>query len=77
MNLYVQMAVFSAPINCQVNPNNMVRAINDDCAFSYHTSGAQFAFVDGSVHFISQNIDQQTNSNLNDKSDGNVLAQWQ
>ena len=68
---------FSAPINAQTNFNRMVTAINDDSAFSYHTGGAQFVFCDGSVHFISESVAQQTYSDLNDISDGNVLGQWE
>jgi prepilin-type N-terminal cleavage/methylation domain-containing protein/prepilin-type processing-associated H-X9-DG protein len=68
---------FNSPINCQCKPQTMVSAINDDCAFSYHTGGAQFVFCDGSVHFISENLSQQTNSDLNDRSDGRPLGEWQ
>ena len=68
---------FSSPINAQTNPNRMVTAINDDSAFSYHAGGAQFVFADGSVHFISESVAQQTYSDLNDISDGAVLGQWE
>ena len=67
----------NSPINCQCNPNRMRQAINDDCAFSYHPAGAQFAFADGSVHFISENLDIATYCNLHDRRDGNVLGQWE
>ncbi len=66
----------NSPINCQCNPNSMILAINDDCAFSYHTSGAQFAFCDGSVHFISENVAISTYCNLHDRRDGEVLGDW-
>lgn len=36
---------------------------------SYHTGGAQFVFGDGSVHFISENI-EHTNTNFNDPGIG-------
>jgi prepilin-type N-terminal cleavage/methylation domain-containing protein/prepilin-type processing-associated H-X9-DG protein len=66
----------NSPINATVNPNQMYFANNDDNAFSFHPAGAQFAFADGSVHFISQNLDIATYCNLFDRRDGNVLGQW-
>lgn len=66
----------NSPINGQVNPNTMAFAINDDCAFSYHAGGAQFAFCDGSVHFISENISMATYCNLHDKRDGVPIGSW-
>lgn len=66
----------NSPINCQCNASRMILAINDDCAFSYHPAGAQFAFADGSVHFLSENLDMSTYCNLHDKRDGQVLGQW-
>jgi prepilin-type N-terminal cleavage/methylation domain-containing protein/prepilin-type processing-associated H-X9-DG protein len=42
-------------------------------AKSNHSGGANFAFVDGSVHFINQNIDHQTYQYLGCRNDGQVL----
>jgi prepilin-type N-terminal cleavage/methylation domain-containing protein/prepilin-type processing-associated H-X9-DG protein len=41
---------------------------------SNHTGGANFAFVDGSVHFINQNIDQITLIRLCVRNDGEVVT---
>ena len=43
---------------------------------SMHTGGAQFLFVDGSVHFLSQNINYLTYQYLGGRSDGNVAGQY-
>ncbi|QDU42446.1 Type II secretion system protein G precursor [Symmachiella dynata] len=51
-------------------------AICDDCFASQHTGGVFFLFADGSVHFISENIDGQTYSDLGDKADGNVVGEF-
>lgn len=67
---------FSAPINAATSPNDMLNAINDDSAFSFHTGGAQCVFADGSVHFLSENIENTTYSNMHDISDGQVLGEW-
>ena len=67
----------NSPINCQCNRNTMFRAINDDCAFSFHPGGATFTFTDGSVQFLSQNLDMGVYCNLHDRRDGNALGQWQ
>lgn len=40
---------------------------------SYHTGGVQFVFVDGSVHFITQNINTTTLANLASRNDGQVV----
>ncbi|HWL10000.1 MAG TPA: DUF1559 domain-containing protein, partial [Planctomicrobium sp.] len=43
---------------------------------SYHTGGAHFTFVDGSVRFIGDNIDYRTYCNLGDRMDGEVLGEF-
>lgn len=69
----------SAPINAGVTPNNMYNAVSDDSAFSFHTGGAQFLFVDGSVKFITENIDNTHNGtwcSLNGINDGIVIGEY-
>jgi prepilin-type N-terminal cleavage/methylation domain-containing protein len=46
---------------------------DDDCAFSWHHNGAYFAFCDGSVHFLTEDIDIETYKNLGQRNDGNVI----
>ena len=46
----------------------------DDCSFSWHTNGAFFGFVDGSVHFFSENLALRTFELLGDRSDGEVIG---
>jgi prepilin-type N-terminal cleavage/methylation domain-containing protein/prepilin-type processing-associated H-X9-DG protein len=48
----------------------------DDCFASQHTGGVQFLFADGSVRFVSDNIDMATYRNLGDKADGNVVSEF-
>jgi prepilin-type N-terminal cleavage/methylation domain-containing protein/prepilin-type processing-associated H-X9-DG protein len=66
----------TAIINCQCTPSTMYKAINDDCAFSWHSGGAQFSFCDGSSRFINQNISTQTWCRLNGRDDGNSLGDF-
>ncbi len=42
---------------------------------SYHTGGANFAFADGSVRFLSQNIDANAYKNLGNRADGEMI-EW-
>lgn len=41
---------------------------------SYHTGGANFGMGDGSVQFVSENIDLQTYQNLGARNDGQVVT---
>jgi prepilin-type N-terminal cleavage/methylation domain-containing protein/prepilin-type processing-associated H-X9-DG protein len=41
---------------------------------SKHPAGAMFAFADGSVHFVRENIDHTTYQMLGDRRDGNAVA---
>jgi len=43
---------------------------------SLHTGGAQISMCDGSVHFVSENIDQETLRNLFARDDGEVIGEF-
>lgn len=43
---------------------------------SRHTGGAQFLLGDGSVHFLSENIDHETYNRLGGKMDGEVVGEF-
>lgn len=45
-------------------------------ARSAHVGGAQFVFADGSVHFISENIDVNTYQALGSRADGDVVGEY-
>jgi len=45
-------------------------------AGSFHTGGMHCLLADGSVHFLSENLDTITRYNLARMSDGNVLGEW-
>ncbi len=40
---------------------------------SYHTGGGNFVLADGSVHFLSQNIDPQTFQFMGNRADGEMI----
>jgi prepilin-type N-terminal cleavage/methylation domain-containing protein/prepilin-type processing-associated H-X9-DG protein len=61
------------PINGYVTPNRMGFARSDDCAFSFHTGGANFCFGDGSVRFLSENVDINMYSRMHSINDGLVI----
>lgn len=65
-------------INCWTGagPSEWWTAIDDDCAWSFHVGGAQFAFCDGSVHFISENVNAETYFNLGSRLDGAILGDF-
>jgi prepilin-type N-terminal cleavage/methylation domain-containing protein len=46
---------------------------DDDCTFSSHPGGAFFVFVDGSVHWLSENLELRTFALLGMKNDGEIL----
>lgn len=43
---------------------------------SAHTGGAQFCLADGSVHFLSENIDQTLYENLSTMADGKITGEF-
>jgi len=59
------------------NCKNNMQCWNESWAFkSMHTGGAQFLLVDGSVRFISENINYNTYQYLGGRSDGNVVGEF-
>lgn len=47
---------------------------SDDCAFSWHVGVVLFAFVDGSVHSVTENLELRTFALLGDRMDGEVIG---
>ena len=43
---------------------------------SWHEGGAQMAIADGSVRFISENIDSFTYQNLGNRADGQMIGDF-
>lgn len=46
-----------------------------DCSFSWHAGGAYFAFVDGSVRFLTENLERHTFWLLGDRMDDEVIRE--
>jgi prepilin-type N-terminal cleavage/methylation domain-containing protein/prepilin-type processing-associated H-X9-DG protein len=60
---------------CATAPDRYYRNFNVSAGFkSWHPGGVNFAFVDGSVHFLSENIDDQTYQYLGCRNDGQVVS---
>ena len=77
----------NGPINFQTCPGeglgasqtgcNQISTYNTDAGFkSRHTGGAQFLLGDGTVRFISENIDYLTYQRLGNRSDGQVIGEF-
>ena len=77
-----------SPINCNINGVRQFPLSDsdaerlpggrgsDDCAFSWHTGGAYFGFVDGSVHFLSESISLRIFQLLGDRLDNELSLNW-
>ena len=56
---------------------NQTNAWNIGWGFkSMHSGGAQFVFVDGSVHFLNSSINYSTYQYLGGRADGNVVGDY-
>ena len=76
----VPAAMFHLKINSsflQAREDNQTVSWPDATGYaSYHTGGAQFLLADGSVRFISENVDYETYCNLGDRFDGRVVGEY-
>ncbi|GAB5407399.1 MAG: DUF1559 domain-containing protein [Aureliella sp.] len=57
-------------------PNGGETSFNNSAFRSQHAGGAQFVLVDGSVQFISENIQFETYTALMDRADGAVVGEY-
>jgi prepilin-type N-terminal cleavage/methylation domain-containing protein/prepilin-type processing-associated H-X9-DG protein len=85
-----QLSTTIIPINYPINeqdtswcgangPGPCNAMTNNNVAWGFrsrHRGGSNFTFVDGSVHFLSESIDQKTFQLLGCKNDGQVMGPW-
>ena len=57
-------------------PNADFPIFDPDTFYSFHPSGANFLFGDGSVHFLSSNINPTTYQALSTINGGEVATDW-
>ncbi len=62
--------------NADASGNCAINCTNYDNYYSFHTGGAQILLVDGSVRFVSQNVDLETLARLVHVNDGQVLGEF-
>ena len=79
--------ITTTPINEMTTCENSTQVTNPACTASNnwnygwgfrsrHTGGAQFLLVDGSTHFLSENIDHQVYQYLGGRADGNPVGEF-
>ena len=56
-----------------VRPRQKGYALDDDCAVSWHNGGVMYVFADGSVKFITEDIDIATYWYLGDRRDSQPI----
>jgi prepilin-type N-terminal cleavage/methylation domain-containing protein/prepilin-type processing-associated H-X9-DG protein len=69
----------SAPINCTVDLDAGINKDNwamEQAFRSQHPGGCNFAFCDGSTHFLTENIDYMTYQKLGDRRDGLTIGDY-
>lgn len=54
----------------------MINKINVSEVFSFHVGGAQFALADGSVRFMSENIDSRLFVSLCTRANGEIVGEF-
>lgn len=47
----------------------------NDCAYGWHPGGVMCVFVDGSVHFLSDDLEHRTHIYLGDPADGEIIQE--
>ena len=67
------MMMGGMPMQMHANPNQTNHIVHFS---SQHVGGVQFLLCDGSVHFLSENVDYSIFRNLGERSDGNVLGEF-
>lgn len=62
--------------SAKIRPKDSLNWQENSGASSYHIGGAHFTFADGTVRFLSENIDFPIYNALAGKAEGNVVSEW-